>query len=223
MNEQLDKFIEFFERQDKKACVFLCLDWLASGTIGVVELYENILRAALGKMTCDINEKELCIWKEHVSTAIVRTILENAYPYVIREREKQKYECSTGKVLVLCPDGEYHEIGARMIADYFTLQGYDAIFVGSSTPREELLDAIRALDPDLIAVSVTNFYNLVAAKKLILEIHSKLKKKVPVIAGGQAFENRSDIAGELGADLLLRSYEDIKKAGSLIERDGDAL
>lgn len=221
MNVQYTEFFQHFEKSDKEACVKIALDWLSSKTLDVLGLYEDVLKAALNQMTCNIAEKELCIWKEHVSTAIIRTIIECAYPYVIEERDARGNKVSGGKAAVICPDGEYHEIGARIATDYFTILGYDAVFVGSSTPKEELLHAVRSLKPDILAVSVTNYYNLVAAKKTIEAIRSKTTEKIYVIAGGQAFANNPDAVGEIGADRFIQSFSDLEEICSDLRKGKD--
>ena len=221
MNVSYTEFFQYFEKDDKEACVKLALDWLSSKTLDVRGLYEDVLKAALSQMTCNTADKNLCIWKEHVSTAIVRTIIECAYPYVTRERDARGNKGGAGKAAVICPDGEYHEIGARIVTDYFTILGYDTVFVGSSTPKEELLQAVRSIKPDIVAVSVTNYYNLVAAKRMIEAIRSKTTENFLVIAGGQAFENNPDGAGEIGADRLIRSFEDMESMRSDLEKGKD--
>ncbi|MEI6100215.1 MAG: cobalamin B12-binding domain-containing protein [Eubacteriales bacterium] len=216
----LDEFRMYLESGNKEACVSFGLDGLASGKLDIRSLYEGYLKVGLDRLTCDMKEKDLCIWKEHISTAIVRTIIECAYPYVIRERDKRG-STKKGKSVVLCPEGEYHEVGARMITDYLTILGFDALFLGSSTPKEEVLRAVQVLDLDLIALSVTNYYNLVAAKKMVDVIRSKAGKKVCIIAGGQAFESNAGACTQINADRLVRSFEDLESIETLLKKGGD--
>jgi methanogenic corrinoid protein MtbC1 len=136
--------------------------------------------------------------------------LENCFQYVIKERD-EKYNLKVNKkIAVVCPTEEYHEIGARMITDFFTLLGYEAIFVGSNTPKEEFLEALKIIHFDYIALSVSNPYNLVAARKSIKNIRGA-NSKVKILVGGNAFNHRPNSYKEVGADMYLNSFKDIIK------------
>ena len=120
-----EDFIALLERKDKAGCIEAVTSALSRGQIDVVTLYDDVLRQALIADFCKEDEGgSYCIWEEHIRTSIVRTVIENCYPYVIKER-KERYGAANGeKVLVVCPTEEYHDIGARMVADFFTFLGY---------------------------------------------------------------------------------------------------
>lgn len=62
--------------------------------------------------------------------------------------------------MLVTPEEEYHEIGIRMGMDFYTLLGYEVVYIGCSTPRDTLLNAAKTLRPDLVSISVTNYLNL---------------------------------------------------------------
>ncbi len=208
-----DKYQEFFavfEDENKDACVEMAVSWLEKGELTVVELYTDILMPSLNDNTCRL-EDHVCIWKEHLRTSIVRTIIECAYPFIIKERKK--FSESKGRVLVVCPSEEYHEIGARMVADFFSLNGYDVSFVGANTPQDEIISATSHTRPKYVVLSVTNHYNLISAKRTIEKIRKVTEGKdwPKIIVRGQAFKSNPGFCEEAGADLLLQTYEDISK------------
>jgi MerR family transcriptional regulator, light-induced transcriptional regulator len=211
MHSFSEAFREALENEDKARCVKLAFDELSSGRIGLVDLYMTILAPALNSIGCDTGKKDLCIWKEHIRTSIVRSVIENSYIFVQREKEENGIKDNGYKVFVVCPDGEYHEIGARMAADFFELNGFDTVFVGSSTPSSEFLNILDSIKPDFIAISVTNYYNIVSAKRTIELIRQKSDHDIRIIAGGSAFNARKDLYKETGADHLLQTFDDIKK------------
>lgn len=209
MNKYYNEFINYFEKEDKSACVNFALDKLEKNEIGIVELYNEILAPALNNITCSLDNKELCIWKEHVRSGIVRTIIECCYPYVAKVSDKS----GNGLVIVTCPSEEYHELGARMVADFFTISGFDVVFIGSNTPKEEIIDVIRIVQPKYLVLSVTNYYHIVSAKKTIDSIRNKGNSDVKILVGGNAFVKNAQIYKEIGADAILKSFEDIKALG----------
>ena len=148
-----------------------------------------------------------CIWKEHLKTGIVRTIVEGIYPYVIKLGRKQ--ERVNKKIILVNPEKEYHELGLRMISDFFQINGYETIFVGTNTPRSQIYEAIRSEKPDYIAISVTDYYLIFEAKKIIEGIKENCKKDIKVILGGQAFKKNRHLVEEIGGDIYLETYKDV--------------
>lgn len=202
-----DEFISYLDDENKEKALEFILNKLQNGDIQIVDLYNKVLAPALNNMECKLKDKRICIWKEHVRSSIIRTIIECCYPYVIKQRIRKD---NGKKVVVVCPSEEYHEIGARMAADFFTLCGYNTIFVGSNTPKEDFLAAINEVNPYYIAVSITNYYNLVAAKKVIEKIKGEGNFKGKIFVGGYAFKNNKEAVKNVGADNLIDSFEDIK-------------
>ena len=111
------------------------------------------------------------------------------------------------RVLIVCPQEEYHEIGAIIATNYFLLAGYDARYIGANTPTPEILSAIKALKPDFIALSVTNYYNLFTTKKLTEAIKAQFPD-VKIILGGQAFTHPK-ATDQLLFDIHIQQVDDI--------------
>ncbi len=210
MESIYQEFEKYFEDENKEAAVEYIMGKLKEGEIDVISLYGNILTPMLNHMKCKLEDKRICIWKEHVKTAIVRTIVECCYPYVIKKRNELNYP-KKGIAAVLCPPEEYHDLGARMVADYFTLCGYEAIFVGSSTPYQDFYNAIHVIRPEVVAISVSNYYNLIACKRMIGELKSALDQPLTIVVGGYAFHDDTDKVKAVGADYFAKTYDDIMK------------
>ena len=183
---------------------------LSSGKVDVVTLYTELLERSLNEMRCGEDEAT-CIWREHVRSSIVRAVIECSYPYVARERDS-KYGGSGGtRVIVVCPTEELHEIGARMVADFFTLAGYDSVFIGANTPMSVIMSAVSKIRPDMVALSVTNYYNLFAAKTAISSIRAHGPASLRIVVGGGALKDRTEGKCDLGADIQISSFEDIRR------------
>jgi MerR family transcriptional regulator, light-induced transcriptional regulator len=210
MNQFYEEFFNYLEAEDKLGAVKFALGILESGDIDIVGLYEQVLAPSLYNMTCKKGEEKSCIWREHERTSIVRTIIECCYPHIIKEIEEQAIMIKPETVLVLCPAEEYHELGARMVADFFTLCGYKAIFIGSNTPRQDLLSSLDYLKPTYIAISVTDYYNLVTAAKTIKELRESSYKDYEIIVGGQAFEKNPEACKKIGADKFISTFKEIE-------------
>jgi len=210
MKKMYEDFLSFLEEENKEEALSYALKLLENKEVDVIELYENILAPALEKMECRLADKNICIWKEHVRTAIVRSIVECCYPYVMEKKKELNYSAG-GTAVVLCPPEEYHDLGARMVADFFTISGYKSIFVGSNTPYNDFKNAIDTIHPNLIAISVSNYYNLVCTKKIIEDLRKANHNSLKIIVGGYAFDSSTENYKLVGADYYADSYLDIQK------------
>lgn len=202
------EFVRLLESNDRAEAIRYALSKLESGEIDIVTLYSELLAPSLNDMVCHEDE-DTCIWKEHVRSSLVRAIIESCYPHVLREAMAGRKDLGGERVLVVCPTEEYHELGARMVADFFTLAGYEVTFIGANTPRRVILSATRHVRPKYLAMSVTNYYNLFDARQVIDAVREELGADVKIIVGGSAFLRNEDAASEVGADIELHTFDDI--------------
>lgn len=210
MKTKINEFIKLLDNEEKDKAIMYILNLLDSGS-DILDIYEYFIIPALADYNCDNDQEEICIWKEHTRTSIVRTILENTYPYFIKAKGDKTINKS---VIVACPQEEYHEIGAIIATNYFYLEGFKAKYIGANTPSEEIISAVKILKPDYLALSITNYYNLIQTKKLI----NTLKASYPnlkIILGGQAIKKYAN-KSKIQYDLIMNSYEDIKKLSGVL-------
>lgn len=208
MEELYKRVLLALQKEDKEQAVSLSINALKEKKVSVIDLYERVLVPALNHVIEEYKKDEELIWREHVRSAIIRTIIESAYPYILEE--KKKVGINKGKVIVMCPEYEDHELGAKMVSDFFKLEGYESTFVGARTPENTIVQAIKVVKPDFVCMSVTNYYNLVSVKKTIESIREKVQDDFTFVVGGRAFDGNPEAYKVAGADVLLKSYEDIK-------------
>jgi methanogenic corrinoid protein MtbC1 len=204
-----DEFIRLLELDDRMGAVRFILSRLDSGDLDIPTAYSALLAPSLNQMVCDEDE-DTCIWKEHIRSSLIRAIVESCYPYVLKQRERIRAPARNSRVLVVCPTEEYHELGARMVADFFSISGYDVTFIGANTPRRVILSAAKHLQPAWLAMSVTNYYNLFDAGQIIEAVRGELGGRIKIVVGGNAFRRNKGAATELGADFELHTFEDIQ-------------
>jgi len=212
LNDIKSGFADALDSQDKEKAILLCVEALESGSIEVIDLYLDLLAPTLRDWECDYIGDRLCIWKEHIRSSIVRTVLECCFPYILKKIRDNGSEKNDQTVAVLCPPEEYHEIGARMISDIFTIAGYNSIFVGANTPLDTFLEAAKKLSLSYVAISVSNYYNLINTRRMISRI-KEAGGKSRVVVGGNAFEKNPDYWKEVGADIFLKDPREILALG----------
>jgi methylmalonyl-CoA mutase cobalamin-binding subunit len=253
LSQLKEAFRALLEREDRLGCIRFALDGLQEGRFDIPTLYAGIAGPVLAESEACGLDDHACIWREHVKSAIIRSVIECCFIEVMARAEdykkrqgipvatssgevmalaedyKQRHgmpvATSSGEVfskpsgaanttvLVLCPEKEYHELGARMVTDFFLLNGWNAHFAGANTPRDQIRSAVLAEHPAIVAVSVSDFYNLVEAQKAIEGIRALLAEQgwtdTRIYVGGGAFSHNPDMSRQLGADGLLTTWADI--------------
>ncbi len=202
MENNFNEFMRAFNELDKEQSVSLVFNWLSNQEITIKELYEEILVKALANLTDIESNPQHKIWFEHVQSSIVRTIIEMAHPFVLENKQPSLLK----KAAVICPDNEQHELGARMINDYLTLAGVQSYFVGRDTPRNEFIKMIQEVQLNIVAISVTNYYNVSEVIKTIEKIIES-KHEVTILLGGRAIANNPHIFNQYKNVVLLKSSE----------------
>lgn len=205
MNRYFEEFEKIISQEDKDSSVKYVMNILSEKLLTLEQVYMELLVPAQQTFFCKEEDKELCIWKEHTRTSIIRTILECTYPYVIERRNHIKK--TNKKVVILTPSEEYHEIGAIIVNHYFQLAGFNSQYIGANTPKNDILLAIKAYKPDYVALSVTNYYNIVITKKVAAEIR-KFYPDVKIIVGGQAFLQQGAL-DQVDHDYYLNKASDV--------------
>lgn len=150
------------------------------------------------------------IAQEHVCTAITQLVMSQLYPRVFAGEKRDL------RLVATCLGGELHEIGIRMVADFFEMEGWDTIYLGANTPAGEVVGEVVSVEAQLVAVSVTLSEHVEAAAALIREIRSDARcAAVKVIVGGLPFNETPELWRRIGAD---GSARDAEQAIDLAER-----
>lgn len=215
MEKLYKEVLTALQAENKEQAVMISINALQAGEVTIPELYEMILAPALVSVIDEYPKDEELIWREHVRSGIIRTIIESAYPFILDQRKKVRRR--RGNVVVMCPEFEDHELGAKMVADFFKLEGYEPTFIGARTPEKTIFKAIEIVKPDYITISVTNYYNLVSVKKMIENIKAQFGNDFIFIVGGNAFKSNPEAYKMVGADMLINSYDDIKNLDKAVD------
>lgn len=196
------QYLTYLNALDRDACVSLITTALDEKQIDLYSVYTVILSHALD----EVEDMDHNVWEEHIKTQIVRTTLESCYPYVL----KQAPVIKKAKIAVVCPEGEYHELGGRLVSDYFRLLGFEVYYLGNSLPKNELIDMVKECGLDALAISVANFYTISALNAMI-KLVNEANPSLPILLGGKAVEHNP--SGVHGNNITIcKTYEDIVKA-----------
>lgn len=80
MEELYKNVLLALQNEDEEQAVALSINALKDKKVSVVDLYEMVLVPALNHVVEEYKKDDELIWREHVRSAIIRTIIESAYP-----------------------------------------------------------------------------------------------------------------------------------------------
>lgn len=149
---------------------------------------------------------EATIAQEHFISAVVRQSMDRLREHVADASPRAGRNKS---VVAACVGEELHDIGIRMVADFFEMDGWDVYFTGANTPPKSIVAAVQERKPDVLALSVTMTSRLRDAEYLIRSLRaSPDTAKVKIIVGGSPFRVLPDLGNQIGADAISVSAED---------------
>lgn len=163
----------------------------------IKDLYEEVFKVALYEVGRLWETNQITVATEHLATAITEGILNELFEQIITKNKVNK------KVVVACVQNEQHQVGIKMVADVFEMKGWESFFLGTGIPTSELVTFIREIKPDILAISLSVYFNFANLLKMLELLRSEFPE-LQIILGGQAFSRASDeTLSHLGNVVLL--------------------
>jgi len=139
-------------------------------------------------------ENKISVAKEHFCSAATQQIMAQLYPYIFSTER-------VGKTFVAaCIGGELHEIGIRMVADFFEMEGWDTYYLGANSPVSTIISAIIENNANLVGLSVAMPYHRQLLREAILQIRNRVGSNVKIIIGGNALNRKIENLDSFHAD-----------------------
>lgn len=187
---------------NKERCADIIRSLIEEGT-DLKEIYTELFQKSLYQIGNLWDKSKLTIPEEHLATQITESLISRFSP----SNGKNKTD---KKALITCVDKEYHELGAKMAANIFEMNGWQSFFLGASVPAKEILKFIKLKEPDMVGISFSLYLNLLRFTEVIDHI-KKIFPDLKIIVGGQALkEDNGDV---------LKKYPDIKYFESILDLD----
>jgi methanogenic corrinoid protein MtbC1 len=169
------------------------------------QVYLEVLTPAMVEIGQLWETARIGVAQEHLATQITQTVLARLAPsledaataFVGRRRRT---------AIVAGTPGELHGIGARMVADFLEASGWDVLLLGPDTPVGEIVALTARRTPDVVALSTSLSFNLLAAGGVFARLR-ELDAPPLLIAGGRAYEGQADRALLAGADMFAADPE----------------
>jgi MerR family transcriptional regulator, light-induced transcriptional regulator len=160
----------------------------------VKDLYLHIFQPVQRELGRLWQTNQISIAQEHFCTAATQMIMSQLYPYIFTGERKDR------RLVATCVGGELHEIGARMVADFFEMAGWDTYFLGANTPPESILRIVDERRAHLLALSATMTFHISKVTDLITTIRQSSVAQPRILVGGYPFNLSPTLWRRVGAD-----------------------
>jgi methanogenic corrinoid protein MtbC1 len=153
------------------------------------------------------------IAQEHFVTASILLFISRLHDQIHSAARKTGRR---GKTLVAgCVSDELHDVGIRIVADFFEMDGWDTYYIGGNIPAQSLLEAVQNQNADVVALSSTMAFHLPVVHYLVRSLRADPKTRdVKIIVGGYPFNIVPELWKQVGADAFAGNAEDAVAAAN---------
>ncbi|MEW5739416.1 MAG: MerR family transcriptional regulator [Myxococcota bacterium] len=190
------------ERLDQQAVERVLDEAMAS--LPPVAFFEDVLVPLQREVGERWHQGTLTVAEEHlVSHAARQRVLSLLHQAPRRARRH---------VVAACFPKEDHELGLMGAALRFRHEGWRVTFLGARTPLEHLARVVRAVRPDLVALSAVGDDGVKDFRATLTAVKAALPSDIPIVVGGAAADRHAEVVTELG---MTRAVDDASWASLL--------
>ena len=179
------------ERHVAQQAVMEALEW----GVSMRDLYLEVFQYAQVQLGVLWEEGKITVAHEHFCTAATQLIMSQLYPRIFANKKHGRVMVATSVA------GNLHELGIRMVADFFEMDGWHTFYLGANTPDASVVAMLLEKQADLLAVSASMESQVQAVAQLIAAVRQDpALAKVRILVGGPPFQRHPETAMDLGAD-----------------------
>ena len=161
-----------------------------NGAIAVIPFEEAVLRILL-----PLQRRVGELWHEgRVNVAVEHYVTKLIQQKLFSVMNQLPVNEFGPRVLIACPEGESHEIGAQAAAYIAATRGCHVYYLGPNLPISDLQTFCERVQPDLVLLSLTEIKSDAAARQLLQELEG-LSRHWPVAVGGQGAHGMEHLLG----------------------------
>lgn len=179
-------------RGDRHGASRLILDEAERGT-PVGDIYLFVFQRVLREVGRLWHSNRIGVAQEHYCTACTQFAMSQLYPRIFSAKRDGL------RMVAASVAGELHEIGLRMVSDFFETEGWDTFYLGANTPISGILQQVAERAPQVLAISATMTFHIHAVADLIAA--TRAAGNAPrILVGGGAFNSVPGLWKDVGAD-----------------------
>lgn len=204
---QYHRYFDALLAGDRRVCAEI-LQQLLDQDVPLKSLYLDLVQRSMVEIG-DLWERNLVsVATEHVATVVTEALLATLYPRLFAQPHRDR------RAVIACVPQEYHQIGARIVADFFELHGWHGFSLGANTPVAGLLQLIRERDPDIVGVSMSMLFNRPQLERMLDAVSGEFPD-LDLLLGGRAFAGEG--AGREAREEIMERFPRLRYLASLDE------
>ncbi len=176
---QYQSYFESLISGNKRACFRIVKELHAQG-VSLEDIYLKLFQRSLYHVGESWETGKLSIATEHIATAITDYLISQCFGFL------EPAPANGLSVVMSCMGQEYHQLGARIVADLIEAKGFDVLYLGANSPQESVLEAIETHQPIAAGFSLSLPQNIDALERMVDAIIRK-NPALDILLGGQAF------------------------------------
>ena len=102
---------------------------------------------------------QISVAQEHYCSAATQLIMSQLYPHIFGSVKTH------GTLVGTCVSGDLHEIGVRILCDFFEMQGWHSHYLGANVPSPSVVETVLQLKADVLAISATITYLVLRSRR----------------------------------------------------------
>lgn len=175
-----DRYLAAQLAGDRREAVRLVIEEGVEQGVAVANLHLDVIQPAQVEIGRLWQENAITVADEHLATAISQLAVSQLYRHLPHVPPNGK------RVLVACAEGELHEMGARIAADFLEMAGFDVRFLGANVEAESLGAMVRSARPDVVVLSAATSLCFPGLRRTITAARAAGRPGLPILVGGAA-------------------------------------
>lgn len=186
-------YLQALLRWDREAAAAQVFAALAAG-VALRSLYLDVFAATQREVGRLWQLNEISVAQEHYCTAATQVAMSRVSGAIYGGKRR-------ATMVATCPGNELHELGLRIVTDFFEMDGWHTIQLGSGTPARDVVESVAAAGAEVLMISVSLALNVPAAQDLITTLRADPRcRDVSVLVGGHPFNVDPALWRQVGAD-----------------------
>lgn len=200
-------YLERLLAADRHGASRLVLAAVRNG-MSIRDVYLHIFQRTQHEIGRLWQHNQISVAQEHYCTAATQLIMGQLYEYVFTS-ERIGYS-----MVATCVTGDLHEIGIRMVSDFFEMEGWDTYYLGANAPTVDVVRAVVERRADILAVSATMTFHVRRVRELIAAVRAcEPCSHTRVLVGGYPFNIAPTLWRSIGADAVARDAAEAVEVG----------
>jgi methanogenic corrinoid protein MtbC1 len=188
------QYLDTLRLGERSNASHLILNAVAQG-VSVKDIYLRVFQPCQYEIGRLWQINQISVAQEHYCTAVTQLIMSQLYSNIFNIPKNGH------RLVAVCVGNELHEIGLRMVADFFEMEGWDTYYLGSNSPTSSIVRTLAERKAEVLAISATMTFHVKLVADLIDQVRTAdPSRQIIILTGGYPFNIEPELWRQVGAD-----------------------